>query len=96
MIAQAHTLAASYVAEIVGLPTWRLIEIEPAGFGCPRDRVRSGGSDHYTVPGAWRLVTVLQSAGEAAAAERLQAALEQLHPEPTPCATHWWNQGALA
>lgn len=96
MIAQAHTLAASYAAEICGLPSWRLIEIEPEGFGCPRDRVRFGGADHYTVPGAWRLVTVLQSAGEASAAARLQAALEQLHPEPTPCATHWWNQGALA
>lgn len=92
----AHTLCASYVAEICGLPSWRLIEIEPEGFGCPRDRVRFGGADHYTVPGALRLVTILRAAGEAVAAERLQVALEQIHPEPTPCATNWWQQGAFA
>lgn len=90
------TLCAAYVAEITGLPTWQLLALEPEGFGCPRDRVRFGGSDQYTVPGAWRLVTVLRTAGETAAAERLHAVLEQHHPKPTPCATNWWQQGVLA
>lgn len=90
------TFCANRVAEITGLPTWRLIEIEPAGFGCPRDRVRSGGADHYTVGGLWRLVTILRTAGEEIAADRLQVELEQTAPEPTACRTNWWQQGALA
>lgn len=92
----ATTIAAAHVAEISGLPTWRLIELEPEGFGCPRDRVRFGGADHYTVPGAWRLVCILDQAGEAEAARRLREDIEQLAPVPEAATNDWWQHGASA
>lgn len=82
----ANGISRTRMARLVGVPTWALIELEPEGFGAPRDRRWNGVDDVYTLPGAWRMSGVLEAAG--VNVEALKEALDELERR----GKEWWQR----
>lgn len=93
---RAAVMSASAVALVLDLHTWEVSELEPEGFGAPRDRGWNGREDVYTEHGIELLVAELHARGEDTRAVALREAwLDVVSPAPRTPAELWYQKGPM-